>query len=111
MGNNSAFGLAALASVEVDSAGFCDNISFACDDKDAPLVGAFCPMTCGCDNPLSGLQYSSMESGCPRTACLHNDRYRQILDDIPCDHDPSRSHLMQMKGWSSYWSWMWPKMV
>ena len=47
----------------------------------------FCPITCGCTNPRSGLALSLPESGCG-DQCLRGERYERALAQMPCEDVP-----------------------
>jgi len=63
----------------LDVKNFCSSSAF---------VRAICPITCGCDDPLSDLFLSGIDEGCPR--CNSTDTYRNAIAQAPCtDEVPS----------------------
>merc|ERR1712232_1458905 len=58
---------------------------------------AYCPQTCGCENPLHGLFF--WDTGCPTLSCIQKSpRRKKILDGLECN-DFGIDHLLRTPGW------------
>jgi len=71
----------------------CEDVRPYCNIYELELVRFFCPETCGCGSPLSGLRFTT---GCP-SSC--EDR---VPETIPCE-DPEASTLVASDGWHNFW--------
>merc|ERR1712039_434194 len=60
-----------------------DAIAF-CGFADIQILRLFCPVTCGCNNPLSGLYRTGKLSGCTADTCKTSEEYFQVVDSLPC---------------------------
>lgn len=64
----------------------CSNFKELCntDNSSGIIMRKWCPHTCGCNSPKSGLILSRDDMGCPNS-CHNHDLYHVQLEDVPCD--------------------------
>lgn len=78
----------------------CAQLAHRCQDREFSLLRLSCPVTCGCDNPMSGLFYNGVEAGCPEALCQSSERYKRALDRN-CD-DMEFATLNALPGWHTW---------
>eukprot|EP00927_Polykrikos_kofoidii_P065383 TRINITY_DN61138_c0_g1_i1.p1 TRINITY_DN61138_c0_g1~~TRINITY_DN61138_c0_g1_i1.p1 ORF type:complete len:913 (-),score=120.77 TRINITY_DN61138_c0_g1_i1:57-2795(-) len=83
----------------------CVDMTPFCLWENASIVRLYCPVTCGCRDPRSGLPWKTSSHGCPREECMASGEYKQKLMALPCE-DPSVEDLNAMPQWRSYWDQM-----
>lgn len=50
------------------------------------LVRYRCPVTCGCDDPWSGMPFMGSQFGCPRRACIQSVKWKAYLEHGACEN-------------------------
>lgn len=80
----------------------CASLLRSCTEPSQTLLRFTCPVTCGCDSPVSGLVLSTPAFGCPRDVCHTSPRFRAVWASLPCSDTPV-AELRRMHGWASYW--------
>lgn len=70
------------------------------DSQVAQNVRVSCPVTCGCNDPKSGLLgYSHSHEGCPEMRCQNDKSYMDAFMALECT-DLTLAELQQSEGWS-----------
>jgi len=82
----------------INPSGSCSGLRHLCSS--AVWVRAFCPRTCGCDNPLSGLLLAGSEEGCP-AGCASTAAHAEALAAAPCAEQSAHS-LRSTAHWLSW---------
>eukprot|EP00747_Dinoflagellata_sp_TGD_P043608 gnl/TRDRNA2_/TRDRNA2_142790_c1_seq1.p1 gnl/TRDRNA2_/TRDRNA2_142790_c1~~gnl/TRDRNA2_/TRDRNA2_142790_c1_seq1.p1 ORF type:complete len:263 (-),score=19.65 gnl/TRDRNA2_/TRDRNA2_142790_c1_seq1:122-802(-) len=76
----------------------CSDALSYCDGP-IPDVRLTCPVTCGCDSPISGQVHMWDVDGCPHSKCAFSENYQRVLAELPCS-DWNSEELGSSAGWN-----------
>lgn len=92
----------ALRAATGTTSGACAHLSAFCAEASQPLMRLLCPVTCGCDDPLTPRLHAS---GCPVAACRVSTAWSAFTSSVStvCS-DQTAAALNSTAAWVSYWT-------